>query len=205
MDQKIKLKQRILEVLSMNDYTYQELSEYLGITQKELDKQFEEGTLEVRTLELISKALRIPLYSLFRDTDYEVNYNEELYYNIDIWGKGGIELRTKLKKDSEGNISDDGIEKLRKELKEKEKLLKECNKKLKIMKERFLTALLIVSCIAINGCGNMNEKKQQDTVIPDTSSIAIAYVCPCSGCPEVRESKPGKCPKCEMELVEEKK
>lgn len=60
-------------------------------------------------------------------------------------------------------------------------------------------------CVAISGCGNTKEEKQHDTITHDTSSSALAYVCPCSGCPEVKESKPGKCPKCEMDLVEEKK
>lgn len=131
MGSKINLKEKVLQVLSMNGYTYQELVEHIGVSEKELNKQFEEGTLEVRTLELISKVLRIPLYSLFRDSHYEENYNEELYYNVDIWGKNGIELRTTLKKDSKGNISNDEIEKLRRELKEKEKLLKEMENKLK--------------------------------------------------------------------------
>ena len=70
-------------------------------------------------------------------------------------------------------------------------------------------------------CGNSEEKKQDDgnTPVADTSkgvsamshdslskdSSAVVYVCPCGGCPEVRESKQGKCPKCEMDLVVEKK
>lgn len=131
MGDRIDLKEKVLQVLSMNNHTYAELAEHIGLTEKELDRQFADRSLEVRTLELISKALRIPLYSLFRNTTYEIDYNEELYYNVDIWGKDGIELRTTLKKDAKGNISDDEIEKLRKELKEKENLLKEMESKLK--------------------------------------------------------------------------
>ena len=130
MSPKIDLKEKVLQVLKMNDHTYAELAEHVGLSEKELDKQFADNSLEVRTLELISKALRIPLYSLFRDTNYDINFNEELYYNVDIWGREGVELRLTLKKDPDGNISDDEMEKLRNELKEKERLLREMESKL---------------------------------------------------------------------------
>ena len=131
MSEKIKLKEKVLQVLKLNNYTYSQLADHVGLSEKVLDKQFADNTLEVRTLELISKALRIPLYSLFRDTNYELKFDEELYYNVDIWGKEGVELRTVLKKDSKGNIADSEIEKLRKELHEKEMRLKEMEIKFK--------------------------------------------------------------------------
>ena len=127
----VNLKDKVLAVLKLNNHTYKELADHIGLSEKELNKQFEDNSLEVRTLELISKALRIPLYSLFRDTKYEFKYDEQLYYNVDIWGKDGVELRTVLKKDSKGYISDSEIEKLRKELLEKGKRLKEMETKLK--------------------------------------------------------------------------
>ena len=130
-DSSINLKDKVLSVLKLNNHTYSELVEHIGISEKELDKQFADNSLEVRTLELISKALRIPLYSLFRDTDYELKYDEELYYNVDIWGKEGVQLRTTLKKDSQGNVSDDELQKLKEELKEKEKIIHEMENKLK--------------------------------------------------------------------------
>ncbi len=130
MSDKINLKEKVLQVLKLNNHSFSELAEHVGLSEKELDKQFNDKSLEVRTLELISKALRIPLYSLFRDTNYELNFNEELYYNVDIWGRDGVELRTVLKKDASGNIAEGEIEKLRKELQEKEKLLRELENKL---------------------------------------------------------------------------
>ena len=130
MSEKIKLKEKVLQVLKLNNYTYSQLADHVGLSEKVLDKQFADNTLEVRTLELISKALRIPLYSLFRDTNYELKFDEELYYNVDIWGKEGVELRTVLKKDSLGNIAEGEIEKLRKELQEKERLLRDMESKL---------------------------------------------------------------------------
>ena len=93
MANKINLKEKVLQVLKLQNHSYHELAEHIALTEKELDRQFDDNSLEVRTLELISKALRIPLYSLFRDTNYEFKYEEELYYNVDIWGKNGVELR----------------------------------------------------------------------------------------------------------------
>ena len=84
------------------------------------------------------------------------------------------------------------------------------------MKTLFISVALIVSLLFFR-CGNSGEKKQDDRAIPhdtsngvsamvhDTLPDEIAYICPCGGCPEVKESNPGNCPKCEMELVEEKK
>ena len=130
------LKEKVLAVLALHKYTYVQLAEHIGTTEKELDKQFENNSLEVRTLELISKALRIPLYSFFRGENevYEYNSDEELFYNVDIWGKDGIKLRTKLMKDVNGEISDAELSKLKKEIKEKEKLVKELENKRKISK-----------------------------------------------------------------------
>lgn len=83
------------------------------------------------------------------------------------------------------------------------------------MKKSLLSAA-IISSVYFSGCGNSEEKKNEAMPAPDTSkgvsaSVSdsshadLAYICPCGGCPEVKESKPGKCPKCDMELVAEKK
>lgn len=83
------------------------------------------------------------------------------------------------------------------------------------MKKVFVS-FVVASSLLIFGCGNSGEKKQDDGAVPhDTThgvsasvtgdGSAAAYICPCGGCPDVRESQPGKCPKCEMDLVEEKK
>ena len=128
---KFNLKEKVLDVLAFHKYTYSQLAEYLGTTEKELDTQFENNSLEVRALELMSKALRIPLYSFFREENYELNTDEEQYYNIDIWGKDGIKLRTKLNNADTFNISDKELEKLKKEIKELEKLIHEIESKRK--------------------------------------------------------------------------
>jgi hypothetical protein len=84
------------------------------------------------------------------------------------------------------------------------------------MKKFFAFLLSIV----FFGCGGSENKTRDDGGLPvDTSkgvsvmtsdslhknNAELVYVCPCGGCPEVRESKPGNCPKCGIELVEEKK
>ena len=74
--------------------------------------------------------------------------------------------------------------------------------------------------MALFSCSNSGEKKTEDGAVPaDTSKgvsaavndslskdgAAMVYVCPCGGCPEIKESKPGKCSKCQLDLVEQKK
>ena len=89
------------------------------------------------------------------------------------------------------------------------------------MKKLFLFPVAVgitISSMAFYGCGNAAEKKQDDGgVAPvDTSKGVsamahdslhggdIVYICPCGGCPEVKESQSGNCSKCGMELVQEK-
>lgn len=84
------------------------------------------------------------------------------------------------------------------------------------MKNVFLFSALALS-VALFSCGSSEEQKHEE-VMPaadtskgvsaattDSAKGDLAYICPCGGCPEIRESKPGKCTKCEMDLVEEKK
>jgi hypothetical protein len=92
------LKAKIIAILESRKLTYETLVNYLGVTQDELDKAFAENTLEIRTLELISKELRIPLYSFFRDPDssYAFYGKTEQYYNTNIWAPGEINIRVEV-------------------------------------------------------------------------------------------------------------
>ena len=84
------------------------------------------------------------------------------------------------------------------------------------MNKLFLTISIIYSLTLIS-CGSSAEKKQDDGAVPhdttngvsamahDSLHSELAYVCPCGGCPEIKETKPGKCSKCGMSLVEKKK
>ena len=84
------------------------------------------------------------------------------------------------------------------------------------MKKFFLPVMFACS-IVLFSCGNAEQKKQDDGAVPQDTSKgvsayhdsmqegSIAYVCPCGGCPEVRKKDPGNCPKCGIEMVQEKK
>ena len=87
------------------------------------------------------------------------------------------------------------------------------------MKKLFFFSALIFSLATIGCSSSSTEQKQNDAVAPDTTKGAsvmthdsiktdqasLAYICPCGGCPEVKEPKAGKCPKCGIDLVQEKK
>lgn len=118
------LKERIVAVLKAKDFTYQELVNYLGTTEEALDKALEESSIEIRTLEQISKELRIPLYSFFRGPVNEEG-DEEAYYNVNIWAPAEIQLLTeneRLRKE---------IETIKLELARKELLIQSLEEQLK--------------------------------------------------------------------------
>ena len=81
---------------------------------------------------------------------------------------------------------------------------------------KFYLTLFLASFFMFSSCGNSETKKNEEAVpATDTSkgisvmksdslNSNLAYVCPCGGCPEIKESKPGKCSKCGIELEQEK-
>jgi len=114
------LKDKIIELLKEKNVTYNQLAEHLSVTEKELDHALETRTLEVRTLELISKELRIPLYSFFRDPDAlqkYMNSNLEPYYNVNIWSDQEIRYKNEI------HLLKDQIEDLKAELAKRENLI----------------------------------------------------------------------------------
>jgi transcriptional regulator with XRE-family HTH domain len=70
------LKSKIIDSLKQTKYSYSDLADYLTISESELDKALETKSLDIRTLEMISKELRIPLYSFFHDENLSL---EKLY------------------------------------------------------------------------------------------------------------------------------
>ena len=72
------IKVRLIEILKKENYTFTQLAEYLDMSEEELTNALEQKTLELRSLELISKTLKIPLYSFFREED-EINKNTKPY------------------------------------------------------------------------------------------------------------------------------
>jgi hypothetical protein len=93
----INLKSKILSVLEMKKFTYTDLASYLNVSEKDLDYALENNTLEIRTLELISKELRIPLYSFFRENFEGFDFEKEPYYNVNIWSKEEAKFTLELK------------------------------------------------------------------------------------------------------------
>ena len=79
------IKTQLVEILQKENYTFSQLSEYLNLTEDDLTNALNNKTLELRNLELISKALRVPLYSFFRTENTEINYNEKPYYINKLW------------------------------------------------------------------------------------------------------------------------
>ena len=112
------LKEKILHVLELKNYTYADLAAHLSISESDLDFAIENSTLEIRTLELISKELRIPLYSFFRENFEGFDFEKEPYYNVNIWSeeeepKGTPDLKALQKE----------IEALRADVRKKELLI----------------------------------------------------------------------------------
>lgn len=96
----MNLKDKIEKLLAQQKHTYKELAEHLNLSEKQLDHALETKTLEVRTLELISKELRIPLYSFFRDPEMVQAYananTKESYYNVNIWSDQEIKYKNEI-------------------------------------------------------------------------------------------------------------
>ncbi|MCW3104113.1 MAG: hypothetical protein JWO09_2553 [Bacteroidetes bacterium] len=93
----VNLKSKILQVLEMKKFTYADMASYLNISENDLDYALENNTLEIRTLELISKELRIPLYSFFRENFEGFDFEKEPYYNVNIWSKEESKYTLELK------------------------------------------------------------------------------------------------------------
>jgi transcriptional regulator with XRE-family HTH domain len=93
----VNLKSKILQVLEMKKFTYADMASYLNISEADLDYALEHNTLEIRTLELISKELRIPLYSFFRENFDGFDFEKEPYYNVNIWSKEESKFTLELK------------------------------------------------------------------------------------------------------------
>lgn len=122
---KMNLKERILQILELKKYTYAELAAYLDVSESHLDSSLENNTLEIRTLELISKGLRIPLYSFFRDNVEGFNFEKEPYYNVNIWSK------EEAKHPQEIEILRQEIEAMRAEIRQKDLLIEALESQLK--------------------------------------------------------------------------
>ena len=79
------IKSQLVEILKKENYTFSELADHLSMSEETLTQELNNKTLELRNLELISKALRVPLYCFFRSEDARIDYNEKPYYINKLW------------------------------------------------------------------------------------------------------------------------
>lgn len=90
------LRQKIEEILQRENYSLRQLSDYLNLTEVQLLDGLENKTLELRYLEEISKNLKVPLYSFFRDKEMSINFNEKPYYTNKLWQEESTDSDKKL-------------------------------------------------------------------------------------------------------------
>jgi len=79
------LRGKIEEILIKENYTFKQLADYLNLSEQQLEDGLANKTLELRYLEDISKNLKVPLYSFFRDNNIKINYNEKPYFTNKLW------------------------------------------------------------------------------------------------------------------------
>ena len=79
------LKAKLTEILDKENHTFAELAEYLHMTEEGLTTELNNKTLEIRNLEAISKALRVPLYSFFRAEGFKFDLPSKPYYINKFW------------------------------------------------------------------------------------------------------------------------
>ena len=89
----MSLKKRISEILSEQKHTYSQLAEYIGLSEADLDFALEHNSVDVRTLELISKALRISLYSFFKENGAGLSDTAVQKYYFDLWSPNENRLK----------------------------------------------------------------------------------------------------------------
>jgi hypothetical protein len=82
------LREKIEEILVKENYTFSQLADYLNLSEEQLEDGLANKTLELRYLEDISKNLKVPLYSFFRDTNQKTNYTEKPYFVNKLWNDG---------------------------------------------------------------------------------------------------------------------
>ena len=78
------LKKRIREILAEQNHTYSQLAQYIGMSEDDLDFALDHNSIDIRTLELVSKALNISLYSFLRDSETGV-YSPEVNKFLNPW------------------------------------------------------------------------------------------------------------------------
>src|ERR1017187_3641366 len=111
----MSLKLQITGVLTAQGHTYTQLADYIGLSEADLDFSLENKSIDIRTLELISKALHISLYSFFRDN--QIKKAESPYYHLDLWSSYDNPFKAEI------NALKKQIEELKNLLSEKDEII----------------------------------------------------------------------------------
>jgi transcriptional regulator with XRE-family HTH domain len=82
------LREKIEEILVKENYTFSQLADYLNLSEEQLEYGLKSKTLELRYLEDISKNLKVPLYSFFRDANQKIDYSEKPFFVNKLWNDG---------------------------------------------------------------------------------------------------------------------
>lgn len=90
------LREKIEEILIKENYTFKQLADYLNLSEKYLEDSLMNKTLELRHLEDISKNLKVPLYSFFRDNNTKVGSMETPYFTNKLWNNSEETTSQKL-------------------------------------------------------------------------------------------------------------
>jgi len=110
------IKTRLVRILEKENFTFPQLAQYLHMTEEGLTQEINNKTLEIRNLEAISKALRVPLYSFFRTENFKFHHDEKPHYINKLW-TGEDEEKTKEELEIEIRILKQIIELKEEELK----------------------------------------------------------------------------------------
>jgi transcriptional regulator with XRE-family HTH domain len=95
------LREKIEEILIKENYTFKQLADYLNVSEKYLEDSLMNKTLELRHLEDISKNLKVPLYSFFRDNNAKVGSMETPYFTNKLWNNSEETSSQKLMEEIE--------------------------------------------------------------------------------------------------------
>lgn len=79
------IKSQLIKILEKENYTFAQLADFLKMPEEKLSNELNNKTLDLRNLELISKALRVPLYSFFRSDSQNLLNLEKPYYINKLW------------------------------------------------------------------------------------------------------------------------
>lgn len=94
----ISIRNIVENVLKEHNADFKMLADSIGISEDLLLEALDSEALQIRVLELISKELRIPLYSFFRDPNFEIKYytKEQKVYTQDITAHREAELMKEI-------------------------------------------------------------------------------------------------------------